>query len=186
LHAGRSAWFGGVCFACTFVSILFGADLALIATWLTTAAVYLILQTGWLVVLDWPHRDRPRRSAGYWLAIGGYTSAIVMTESYYGPPMIALSDLVDLISFQPSSKFLVPNGVRSALIWTQVIVWLIGLVCCMDSRLASRAGSGRARLIAALICFISLLLLYSACVEYIGAPLYEFFGDVPGLQWQLW
>lgn len=183
LRGGRAAWFGGICFASTFVSLFFGADPAIIAAWLSTAAVYLILQTAWLVAMDWPHRDRPLHSAGHWLAVGGYTSAIVMTEWYYGPPLFMLSEFVDLISSPRSSSLFSSNGIRSVLAWAQVIVWLIGVVCCVDARLASRARSRRARIIAAFICFASLLVLYSASIEYIGAPLYNFLQDVPGMTW---
>ncbi|MFN0136683.1 MAG: hypothetical protein ACKVS9_11280, partial [Phycisphaerae bacterium] len=125
------------------------------------------------------------QSARYWLSIGGYTSAIVMTEWYFGPPEITLSHLFDLVQLRFGPTMFVANEVRDVVFWAQVVLWLFGLVFCIDARLGSRAWSRGARAVMSVVCFVSLLALYGAAVEHIGVPLYDFFGDVPGLDWKL-
>ena len=56
---GLALIFAGVCFASTTAAMLFGADLIFMLTWLTTALIYLVLQTVWLALIDPTTWHRP-------------------------------------------------------------------------------------------------------------------------------
>jgi hypothetical protein len=168
--------FAGVCFACTPLAILFDADPETLIAWNLTAAIYLVLQTIALTLADPIGWKRPLRTAGFWLAIGGYTSAVVPTEIVYGPPILFLFELVEYwLGRQGGVGSLFTNEME----WlsaTQMVVWLIGLACCFAARLRRHGVDMFAAVGAALLMAGCLLLLYAATIEHIGYRIWQAVG----------
>lgn len=149
--------FGAVCFLFCWISTILPdpAPPNFIATWTITGAVHVLVQTLLLFGLDWPHWRKWKESLAFWLAIGGYTSAIVVTEIIYGPPLVDFSSLPDL--FTQSGGAFVRMPTEPLVHWTQLGVWLIGLACVMYARLrAAKTGM----LVAGWIALVSIAVVY--------------------------
>lgn len=185
LRIWPAAAFALTCFVSTLLSMFFGAELAFVVTWIATAAIYLVGQTVVLTLLDRPHWTQPGPSAAHWLAIGFYTSAIVMTEFTAGPPLITLEYLLDQLAGRTALFSTMKGGWEDAVAWTQVIVWLIGVVWCYDTRLARRRVWFPWRLFFAMVVFVGLLFLYAAAVEQIGKRLYDVLSEFEALKLKL-
>src|SRR5262249_35446091 len=89
--------FGAICFATTPIGHSRIADRAVILAWIATGTIYSVLQAVVLSLVDRPHWREWKRSLLFWLAIGGYTSAIVPTELVYGPPLIEFDSILRLV-----------------------------------------------------------------------------------------
>ncbi|MCH7872501.1 MAG: zf-TFIIB domain-containing protein [Planctomycetes bacterium] len=162
--------FGVVCFAFTLFSFLFDADLTTLATWLSTALIYLIFQTTFLTLIEPSGWRFPLRTSRFWALIGCYTSAVMCTEFVHGPPLLAISEVAKFVLGRQADW---PDWLG----WLQLGLWLMGPACCYFARMR-RAGADRFSAGAA-SCLIAvcLFLLYGATVEYIGVNwLYGFFG----------
>jgi hypothetical protein len=161
-----AAAFGGTCFLSTLASLLYGADPAVIAAWWCTAAIYVVLQSllaaGAEALLGRPFRA----GVGWWLAVSGYTSAIVATEFVHGPPPVLLGDLWKLLSAF-GRGMLSSESVH----WIQLVLWAAGMACIF----VCRRGGGPIRWLAWPPALVVVLVLYSASVQWIGVPLYELF-----------
>jgi len=180
--------FAGACFASTTAAMLFGADLIFMLTWLTTALIYLVLQTVWLTLIDptsWRRPPalvvsaeawrRPLRSLRFWALAGCYTSAIMVTECAYGPPQITLEYLWDIVTREPPG-WPTPDGVHFWVHWSQMIVWLTGLAFCYFTRVTTPGLRRQLAWPGAVLVWLSLLVLYAAVVEHIGINIvYEFY-----------
>lgn len=177
IHAGHALAFGGVCFAGTWLSLLFDNDVKTMMAWLSTAAVYLVFQTILLTLIE-PHGwRRPIRTGRYWALIGGYTSAIMLTEMVRGPPLILLSDVVEFLLGRSAVISAPFSGTIQFYWWLQIVVWLIGLACCYFARLRRSGSDVFSAVSASLLAAGALFLLYCATVEYIGAQFYHLFND---------
>ena len=191
VRTGHALIFGGLCFASTTAATIFWADLVFMLTWLTTALIYLVFQTIWLTLIDpttWRRPPmlvvspaawrRPLVAAAFWALVACYTSAIMATEFKYGPPPVALDDLLEFIrGRRPSAGFIemYTLDLRAVVLWLQMAVWLTGLAFCYAARV-SRAGAppGLARLAAVLVA-ATLLLLYATVFQHVGFNLHEWY-----------
>jgi hypothetical protein len=167
-------FFALVCFASTSIALLVSPDAPDIwAAWMITAAVYIPIQALWLSLLDPAFYRRPKRTLRFWLLIGFYTSAAMLTEVVSGPPMVTINDLVRFVVGLPvewTPDLYAPTW--AALIgWLQAGVWACDLAIIVAVRL--RAGGRRVGLIVVgtLLIATSIVVLYSAAVFFIGWPI---------------
>jgi hypothetical protein len=171
--------FAAICFAGTLLSLFAGADWQFITTWLLTAAVYLVAQMLWLSLVDpqtWFGRRPPLR---FWLLVGFYTSAVMMTEFAYGPPQLLLSELIPapLGGAPGRPRFFTLQDVGNVVWWAQMLLWLAALGCCYAVRIGRPARRRRVVIPAAVLVSISLLILYAAIVEHVGGRIYNWVTD---------
>lgn len=172
-HAGI---FALACFGATPLSLLFGAEWEFIVTWLATAAVYLVLQTLWLSLVAPTGRGGMGGNLRAWLVVGLYTSAVVPTEISNAPPIITLTGLARAAGLSgvgsPWSRSLMENNYAD-LAWAQLLVWLAGVAACVEARYRARRLPWSASLPLALLVGLTLLVLYAATIEHVGARIYE-------------
>jgi hypothetical protein len=172
---GHALAFVAACFTATLTEQLLDRDWELFGTWMGTAVAYLLIQTVCLALLD---RGRPRwpwEALRFWLLAGGYTSAIMLTETL-GPPMVFIDDLYQLFIGPPPSDWLFafgPEGMYGltceALVgWTQMALWLAGLGCCWYARRRARGQGPRRAAIGSVAIAVFLLLLYATALRVIG------------------
>ncbi len=179
----RASWrhglaFAGICFAGTSLAYVFDVEWEVHVAWLSAAVACVLLQTLWLSLLDPGLRRRPRETLRFWLLAGCYTSAVMPTETAYGPPLLIISDLLGLVEggwpggwlsvfpFQSLSA-------ESAIYGLQMMLWLWALLFCYRRRLK---GVIHWRPAAAAVVFgvaVSLILLYAAVVQLVGMRVYE-------------
>lgn len=177
ISAKHASVFVAICFATTLLSLLYGAGNFIIA-WLLTAVVYLVAQTLWLSLIDpqtWLQRRPPLR---FWLLIGFYTSAVMMTEFAYGPPLLTLSEL---LPHRPSGKFGPPffftfDGIGNVVWWVQLTLWLVALGCCHAARFKRPTRPWAYVVPASLLVVASLFVLYATIVEHVGGHIYDWVG----------
>lgn len=169
-------FFGGVCFLLCWVSAILpdAAPPNFIVTWTITGAIHVLIQSLLLVGLDWPHWKKWKESLAFWLAIGGYTSAIVPTEIVYGPPLVDFSSLPDLFSNSSGAFIRMPS--EPLVHWVQIGAWLIGLACVMFARLRAAKSSG---LVAGWIALVAVAVVYHlfvASILFVGMRVGEVMG----------
>ncbi len=176
--------FAAICFAATALTLVFewAPDIYLI--WMLTAVAYLPVQVVALTLLDLPGWRRPLRTLAFWLIVSGYTSAIMLTEIYSGPPLLSLRDLLQqihwcLIFFLSGNPAVgaawVPlvwePSVAALIGWVQLTIWVAGPACCLFVRWRA-ARQPRARgVVAALLLAAVLIGLYGAAIDYVASPL---------------
>jgi hypothetical protein len=170
VSAVHAVAFGAVCFGSTSVALLFGCERAFLATWLTTAVIYIVLQAVCLSLLDVSGWRRPFATLRLWLLVGCYTSAVMMTEFVQGPPHLTLWDL------RASTGEMYRLSTESVTYWAQIGVWVIGLVCCYVQRLRRKHASLCLVALAAVFMASSIVALYAATIEYIGVRLCDWYG----------
>lgn len=177
----HAAAFGGVCAAGPAVWEGVGGRwlLGSIAwAWLAAAVTQVVVQALLLNLLD-PHGWRGwrswRASMRFWLCVGGYTSAIMVTEIIGGPPLLALTDLwefcIDCLNEGLAEAWRsLHNGFVTPQWWSwlQLGSWLAALGCCLYQRQRA-AYASRVRAVALAVAAGALMLwLYSASVEVVG------------------
>jgi len=179
VHGRAALVFGLICFAWTLLSFFFGADLLFLLTWWTVAAIYLTIQTPLLFLLDMPHWREGWRGLWFWAAVGGYTSAVVASEFYAGPPLIGLFYLLELVTGF-GGGLVSPGGTfGTTLHWTQMILWLNGPALCYAARQRIRRGRTTPGHIVVSGCtWLLLLVLYGAVLDYLAEPVYTFYSDL--------
>ena len=174
--------FGVLCFVPITLRYMYeGMDPAYFA-WITAAAIYVMGQALLMTALD-PHGWRqPRETSRFWLAIGGYTSAVVVTEFEKAAPLIGFDTLRQTLWSYPF-ELLQPDTFLEIFIansnWVfsiQMVLWLGGLACCYWIRLRERGLSSRKRLALVVVQFFLLFHLYAFCVEVGMSRLYHWFG----------
>lgn len=166
--------FAGACFSSALLFFALAQDAEFVLTWLSTAAVYIVLQAIWLSLLDLRHWRQFGRSLRFWLLAGCYTSAVVLTEFWLGPPPVWANDLWDLVTTGsvPWNE-LYEFSLLSVLVWTQMTLWLAGLGCIYARRTARRPSSVLLVALSVAVC-LSLLILYSLVIEQIGGCIHKF------------
>ncbi len=158
--------------------------------WGLTALLYIAIQTPLLAALerfpgglDAVERDHLPMPSGlrFWLGISCYTSAVMLTEWYYGPPPLLLRDLAGVL--WKSQRTLVFSELFSwqlaaIVCWTQLAVWCLAMGCVFAARIRGPRMPERRRLL--LSCAIGLLslVLYAAVVEHIGMNLYRWLDEL--------
>jgi len=152
-------------------------------TWVCTAAIYIVLQALLLTAIDPGGWRAPREGILFWLAVGGYTSAIVATECFQAAPLVAISEIMESIGELVRGTLTLPEVYDLVemsdpwLGWIQIAVWLVGVACCYWRRLRKRRVGRRTALAACVLVAFLLFGLYGFCVEIIGANLlFEAFG----------
>ena len=140
--------------------------------WILTALACVVLEALMLWTLEGLARTRHGPALRFWLAAGGYTTAVVATEFYLGPPVLYLTDLFELATrhkvddYQGSFFY---SGLPEAAIYAaQIALWIAALVWILVAR-ARRRGMAASRC-AVLACsaVVLLVLLYAAAFQYIG------------------
>lgn len=176
--------FGAMCFVpVTLRYALDGGFDSTYPTWVCTAAIYLVLQALLLTGIDPGGWRAPREGFLFWLAVGGYTSAVVVTECFEAAPLVAISEIMESIG-ELARGTLTLRGVYDLveindpwLGWIQIAVWLAGVACCYWRRLRKRRVAWWTALAACALVAFLLFNLYGFCVEVIGVNvLFEAFG----------
>ena len=169
--------FGGACLAGTSLSYVSGMDSDFHATWLLTALAYIPLQVLWLSMLDPAAWREPLKTLRFWLLASCYTSAVMVTESVHGPPPVFAEDLWDLVTTGTAGGWfseLYSLSTRAAVCWGQMVLWLVALGCIYARRVAERRAARYVPVRAGVVCF-SLLVLYSAVLQWVGEPIAGWF-----------
>lgn len=187
---GPALLFGALCFVPMSIRYVFfeGVDPAYFA-WLSTAAIYILAQAALMIGLD-PHGWRqPRATFLFWLAVGGYTSAIVVSEAIWFAPLLGIRDLWRTIWYQWSC-LLDPTlsqryGIQTPDVdiygFLQLILWLFGLICCYWLRLGDLKIGGIRRVLGMVLVVLLLINLYAVCIDPIGMSFFGLFGGSLGL-----
>ncbi len=174
--------FGAVCFAGTALAFLAGIDRSYWCTWLTTAAVYLCAQSILLTLADPNGRRHPVATMGFWLCVGGYTSAIMPTECWSGAPLVGVSSAsfcAPIVEFAYLPVTLLTNSgaapgpyagdfARGMLHWCQMLSWLTALACCYFARLRQRGLRALLVVLLTLLVALGLMVLYAVIIEYVA------------------
>ncbi len=174
--------FLGVCLASDLLCFVFDADFPTWAAWMTTAMLYILAQTLLLTGFEALLRGPRVESLRFWFCASCYTSAVMATEWYLGPPLASFVEFVSalrdaLAGVNPLLPlFDVIDNSPVVVHWTQVGLWLLGVTCCLAARLRTRLAS---RLLRALVLtmFVPLsFALYALFVEMIGVTLWDWYG----------
>lgn len=174
---GHGFAFGAICFVGTTLAYLSDLDIDFHATWVCTALICVVFQTLWLGVLDPAVWRRPWETLRFWVLVGCYTSAVMLTEVVLGPPPLFLTDLWDFVTTGKVDSWfdeLFEPDVEALVCWIQLTLWIVGVCCVYARRLAQRKTSGLL-VVWTVVVGASLLVLYAAIVQGIGAPLYDVF-----------
>lgn len=173
--------FAAACFATAPLIVLSDRSLwsDMLWSWLLTAAAYFVIQGAVLSVLDPAVWRRPLETLRFWLAIGGYTSAVVVTECFIGPPVLLLSDLVAFlrgeVNAPPAVADMLTLTTEGMIAWAQMLVWLAGLLCCVWARARASGRSWGASLGLILVVAVAVPALYFGVVEHIGGRITLYF-----------
>jgi len=173
---GRHALaFGGACFAFTWLAMIDalvgsgGADLSFMIAWGTAALAQILAQTLVLYAIDVPHHRPARASLGFWLAIGGYTSAVMTTEIFHGPPPLEW-DMLLKPPLSPAAGRMLSPAFELVAHGVPMLLWLAGLACVVFTRIRRAWGAhlagGMALLAVALVYVLSI-----AVVQWVGWPI---------------
>lgn len=142
--------------------------------WILTALVCVVLEALLLWTLEWLARTRHGPALRFWLAAGGYTTAVVATEFYLGPPVLFFTDLLRLLGGAATrleafeGSFFYEDLPEAAIYGTQIALWLIGLVWILVSRARRRGMAPLRCAVLAFLASILLILLYSGAYQYVG------------------
>lgn len=168
--------FLGACLASTLLSYLFGAETPLLSAWLVTAALYIPAQATLFALLDFLNWRRPLASLRFWLLAGCYTSAVMLTEFAWAPPLLLMGELWRLVRYGEASSLFWRDFPDLLVPSAQMVLWLAGLACCARER-AKRAGAP-APLGAAsgILAWLAALVLYAVFVQEVGYRLYDVVG----------
>lgn len=182
VSVGRALIFGGICFLpVTARYALEGFDASYFA-WVSAAAIYIVLQAALFILLDPTGWRRPLSTFAFWLAIGGYTTAIVVTECFYVAPLLSAGDLWDRLwefltgQLSISQVYGLVDAEPKWVGWLQLAVWLVGLAGCYVARLRKRHPPLALLVPLTLLCVMLLLGLYAFCVDPIATTLWHVYG----------
>lgn len=165
--------FGLCCFGLTPLSILFGADLRYLAAWSLTGAIYVFAQALVFWLLDWPHWRDGAGSWRFWLAVGGYTSSVVLTELFHGPPQIELRSFSNLITGSGGGFVRLPS--EPIVQWIQMAVWIAGLACIYAARLRERGAAWWSIAAGCALVVVATYAMYALAYSYVGPWIYGLF-----------
>ncbi len=169
--------FAGICFVGTSLSYFAGMDWEFQVTWLLTALIYIPLQALWLSALDPAGWRKTGKTLRFWLITGCYTSAVMLTEVVHGPPLLLLGDLLEFVMTGRVNSWLdelYEFSTESVLLWTQLGLWIIVLCCVYAKRVTKRPHAALVA-IRTVVVGASLLVLYGAAVQWIGAAVCNVF-----------
>lgn len=158
--------FGALCFLGATTAVFFGCDGITLISWLSAALAQIVVQALLLTALDFAHWHELRRSLGFWLAVGGYTSAIMLTEIRDGPPIFPFNELVAMLLDYPRVLRVWDTDVIA---YVQMGSWLLVLSILLAFR---TTHSGWTRVPLALAAAALLFVLYTITVEHVGKRFY--------------
>jgi len=178
---GHALIFGATCFLPVTgryaVDGGFGADYF---AWVSAAAIYIMLQATVLTLLDPTAWRKPFPGFCFWLAVGGYTTAIVATECWHHPPLLSLPEtcqaLREFLAGRVSVSEILHQIRQHRLSCLLLGLWLPGPACCYVARLRKRRLPLVVLVPLTLLCVTLLLGLYALCVDPIGTALYGLYG----------
>jgi len=168
--------FGLSCFAFTPAAWFFGgSDVAFFAAWYAGALVCIALETAMLGTLDWVNlRRHPGKTLCFWLAMGGYTSAIVPTEIGAGPPAMLLEEMLSLLGLYAGAGVL---GVATPFPhYFQIASWLVSLLCILFVR-SIRSGQIVGVVVLLMPPTAAALLWIHSAACWVGLKVYNWIGD---------
>jgi len=181
--AQRVSWrrglaFAGICFAGTSLAYAFDMEWEVHVAWLSAAGACVLLQALWLSLLDPGLWQRPRETLRFWLLAGCYTSAVMPTEAALGPPLLGISELLELVQGQWPGGWLLFFPFQSlsvgSVVWgVQMMLWLWALLFCHRRRLKDIIRWRPAIAAVAFGVGVSLIFLYAAVVQLVGMRVYE-------------
>ena len=150
--------------------------------WLTAAVVCILCEMCILSVWDPNVWRRPKQTFAFWLAVGGYTSAIAVTEVLHAPPLFVMEQIIDAAREVMQGDESVAELLNLAecdepfIGWMQVVLWQLGLMCCYVVRLR-RVQTSRSQIaFLTIVVWILLFALYTFCTQYVGPWTYSLFG----------
>lgn len=173
----RGLLFGAICFLSTLGGYFHEPGWDMIIAWVVTAAIYAPVQTLALSLADVRFYARRRATLAFWLAVTGYTSAIMIVESIVGgPPLILLYDIMyEIFGIGSAGNVSVPQTYQwtweAGLSWAMFAAWLVGLACCFAARARANGLSGSTILVITPLIVVGLAALYTFALQFIGAPL---------------
>lgn len=139
--------------------------------WLVTAAECVLIEALLLWALERLFVGTWNSSLRRWLCAGGYTTAVVLTESLTYPPALMLSELIEWLAGPRRGwvhiSFIYEQEPARTMHALQVAGWIVPLVWVLMVRLRR---AGRTRMAIALltpVVVVLLLLLYTLICEYV-------------------
>lgn len=186
LSPSHAAIFSVVCFATTLLALLMNCSWDFWVAWVLTALIYFPIQTltltivdvgGWLTPRDGRHVHGFLHTLLFWTLITGYTSAVMMTEIVEGPPIVGLTELLDLLRGQLPPDSLTRSlfdynwDPGTSVVRAQMLLWLLGLACCYAARIQRHGWPLWFRIAGAAVVFVGVLFLYATVIEFIGVPI---------------
>lgn len=177
--------FAAVCCVPVTARSTWDLDLLSYAAWMTTIFLHILAQAALLTILDPNVRREGRRALRFWIAVGGYTTAVVVTECYEGPPFLDPKGLDELIfaplrGRTPNFGAALDYGSNSWLGWFTLLLWLIPVIWCYVMRLKKRGVHVSIRIPMSLLAIGGLLVLYSYSSVRLAPWLWSVFGGSIG------
>lgn len=170
----RALWFGGICFAATFLAMISGADWEFMAAWMCAAVVCVLTQALLLTLLDRDAMNGFGAAYLHWIGVGGWTSAVMLTEFYWGPPRLLLSDIAEFVR-DPRLPHAVPD-LEELVLTSQVFIWAASVALCFVVH-RGKHWTGVWRVAVWLFLLAACIVLYGAVVEHVGMRVYEWLDD---------
>lgn len=144
-------------------------DLWFLATWLLTAATYIIVQALLFTLVDPARRRAWRRTLKFWLCVGLYTSAVVATEFICGPPVIMLDDVVSALTERTPYESLRYFLDDDRFLWLpQLVLWSAGVACVFHHRCHIASWRRRSAALVGIGVAFAVLLLFVLHVQYVA------------------
>jgi hypothetical protein len=177
VSVGRGLIFAGICFLSTLGAYFHEPGWDIIIAWIVTAAIYMPAQALALSLADRAFYRRPGATLSFWLAVTGYTSAIMIVETIVGgPPFVLLFDVMYEVfgvgspgNTMMSELYQLRWG--AGLSWAMFAVWLAELACCYLARARANGVAGSTILVVTPLVIVGLATLYALVLQFIGAPL---------------
>lgn len=171
------AWtFGLFCFTVVLLTcILVHNDVEVGVAWVVAAATQILSQSLLLTALDPNRRAGIGRALSFWLRVGGYTSAIMVTELFFGPPLTAASELIGLAqalvagdwAYLRDADLFEPRNLGVTQL--QLISWIAALCFVFAARVRDAGAARRPSGWVVALLALGLLFLYGLNVEFVGA-----------------
>ncbi len=170
----HAAAFFGLCFVPPGIVCLLERETYFLP-WILTALVCVVLEALLLWTLEGLARTRHGPALRFWLAAGGYTTAVVATEFYLGPPVLFVTDLLGLFGSPGRAEldalhasFFYADRPEAIIYGAQIALWLTGLIWLLVSRARRRGMAPLRCAVLGFFALILLILLYSAAYQYVG------------------
>lgn len=165
--------FGWLCLLSPWLARALWLELPYAAGWFAAALACILGQAAWLALVDVGGTGRFLRRWYFWVLIGCYTSAVMPTEVWLGPPKLEVADLQELrygIRESPlgllESYHATPVG--TAIINAQFVLWLAGLACVYVARMRSGRCSWLLTLLLLPLMLAGEVVLYATFTTHVG------------------